>query len=87
MFKDFNIRIGIKNIKTVSQIFLKVKAPVPLFEKSNIVYNILCFNCNKVYIEQTSRTLKDGIHYIRMNVEIIKNRVGCLNIQLKRDIK
>lgn len=55
VLKNDNIKFSKTNIKTVSTIFSKLKTKLDTKEKSNIVYEIPCTECDQTYIGQTSR--------------------------------
>ena len=67
-FKDFNFKFALKNIKTVDRLFTKTKDPVPTLERSAVVYNIKCSDCQLEYIGQTSQTLKSRLTAHRSDI-------------------
>lgn len=54
-------RVAYRSIKTVKNLFSKVKDRTPVLQQSGVVYCISCVNCSRSYIGQTSRVLKDRI--------------------------
>ncbi|XP_044762030.1 uncharacterized protein LOC123319226 [Coccinella septempunctata] len=56
-----NIRIAHKPVIQVNQLFSRLKAIVPKGQKSHIVYEIPCNQCNGVYIGQTEQNLNNRI--------------------------
>lgn len=62
IFKKFNnVKLSFKNYKTIKQLFSSLKDKDDIINLSNVVYSIPCGTCEKVYIGQTSRRLKDRI--------------------------
>lgn len=61
IFKDENVKIAVRNQKTVRNLYSRLKDPIPTLLKSNVVYEIECKDCDKKYIGQTSQWLKSRI--------------------------
>lgn len=56
--KDYtNIKLARYNIKTVKQIFSKIKDPTPPGLQTNVIYNIPCKDCTACYIGMTTNKL------------------------------
>lgn len=67
MFSDkrdeLKIRIGLKSENTVyKKFFSKIKSKTPIEVQSNVIYRIPCRSCNKCYIGQTGRYLKERVY-------------------------
>lgn len=58
MFHRENVEIAFYNQKKVRNLFEKLKDPIPTLQKSNVVYDIVCEDCHKTYIERTFQWLK-----------------------------
>lgn len=56
-----NLKIANRSVLTLNSLHSKLKDKTPLTLRSNVVYRIPCKNCNKSYIGQTSRPIKDRI--------------------------
>lgn len=56
-----NLKIALKNVKTIRSLFTPLKDRTPVLLQSNVVYSIPCKDCNQLYIGQTSRALKARI--------------------------
>lgn len=61
IFKSPEIRIAKKNLKTVNLLYSKTKTPLSKFEQTNVIYQLSCVNCDKIYIGQTGRNLSGRI--------------------------
>lgn len=68
-----SIKLAHKSIKTVNQLFSKIKDKVEDDMKSNVVYKIQCNDCEGVYIGQTSRNLKHRITSHRSDIRLGKD--------------
>lgn len=67
-----NIRLAKYNIKTVNDMFTRVKDAVPLDHQTNVIYTIPCQNCSASYVGMTTNRLKTRIeghqsHYNKMD--------------------
>ncbi|XP_062709972.1 uncharacterized protein LOC134288627 [Aedes albopictus] len=67
-----NIRLAKYNVKTVKDMFTRVKDEVPLDHQTNVVYSILCNDCEASYVGMTSNRLKTRMnghqsHYNKMD--------------------
>lgn len=60
--RKHNIKAIFQSNKNNQCIFRSMKDPTPVLEKSGLVYNIPCKDCNSVYIGQTKRKLKKRIY-------------------------
>lgn len=56
-----NLRIALRNIKTVRDLYTPLKDRTPVTQRSGVVYSIPCNDCDQVYIGQTARTLQGRI--------------------------
>lgn len=59
--KQEPVKIAIKNIKTVGNLYTKLKSKTPKLLCSNVVYKLECKDCNKTYVGQTAQWLKSRI--------------------------
>lgn len=64
-----NVKIALKNVKTIQTLFSRVKDKTPLMQNSNLVYSIPCNNCEAHYVGQTARTLNYRITSHRSDIE------------------
>ena len=55
------LKVVFKPFRTMRQTLMKVKNPVPAEKKKGVVYEIPCWDCDKVYIGETGRTLKKRV--------------------------
>jgi len=51
----------VKSVLTIKSVHSNLKDKDPLISQSDVVYSIPCLSCNKTYIGQTTRLLKDRI--------------------------
>lgn len=58
ILKTNHNKIAVKNIKTIGRLFSKTKDKLGALEMSNVVYKVICRECQLPYIGQTSRNLK-----------------------------
>ena len=59
IFKNSNLQIILTYDNTIQQkILTSVKTPTPKKLKYNVVYEIICIQCNNMYIGQTCRFLQ-----------------------------
>ncbi len=56
-----NIKIANRSVLPIKSIHSNLKDKVPILAKSDVVYCIPCSSCDKTYIGQTTRQLKDRI--------------------------
>ncbi|XP_050507994.1 uncharacterized protein LOC126885465 [Diabrotica virgifera virgifera] len=62
IFKEFkNIKIANENIKTIRQLYSKMKQPLTTLECTDVVYRIECTECPASYIGETGRNLSSRI--------------------------
>ena len=54
---DVGIKVSFKPYKTLKHFLPNPKDKIPVNQKTGLVYQIPCLNCNKVYIGETKRTL------------------------------
>ena len=73
ILKYENIIISFKNVKTVGNLYTKLKDKVDKFSKFNVVYSIKCKSCHKQYIGQTSQNLKCRITQHISNIKCKPN--------------
>lgn len=77
LFLNFtNIRLALKNKVTINSLFTKLKDQDNFMNFSNVVYCIPCEDCEKKYIGQTSRKVKDRITSHRSDVR--HNKQSCM---------
>ena len=55
------MEVAMKPIHTIGRILPSPKDPLTLEENSCLVYQVLCFDCDFVYIGQTKRDLKSRL--------------------------
>ena len=61
VLNEAGVKVAIKPIHTIGRILPSPKDPLTLEEKSCLVYQVPCFDCDFVYIGQTKRDLKSRI--------------------------
>lgn len=61
IFRNDNVKIAVRNLKTVGSLYTRLKDPIPTLQKSNVVYAIDCQDCDKKYIGQTSQWWKNRL--------------------------
>ena len=59
VFRKENIQIAIKNRKTVGTVYSNLKDKIPVINRSNVVYQLNCKDCEGIYIGHTSQLLKN----------------------------
>lgn len=72
ILKNNSIKIAKYNINTVGRLFTRLKDPVPVEFKSNVIYSIPCKLCSQIYIGQTSTWLKTRISKHRSDCNLNK---------------
>ena len=55
------VKVVFRPLRTLRQILVHPKDPVPIKERNGVVYSIPCVECSSVYIGQTGRSLKQRI--------------------------
>ena len=55
------MKVALKSVHTIGRILPSSKDPFTLEEKSCLVYQVPCFDCDFVYIGQTKRDLKSRL--------------------------
>lgn len=75
IFKEENVKIAVYNTKTVGNLYSKIKDPIPVPLKSNVVYQVECASCDKSYIGQTSQWVKSRMALHKS--DITKNHERC----------
>ena len=73
-----NIRVAFTPTITLRQRLVHVKDSRPPSEMSGVVYCVPCSNCCKVYVEQTSRTLKARIEEHKRAVKYARTDSSAL---------
>ena len=58
IINESDVKVAMRPVRTIDQIFPSLKDPNNLEEKSCVVYNVPCSDCNFVYIGQTKRDVK-----------------------------
>ena len=61
VLNEAGVKVAMKLIHTIGQILPSPKDPLTLEEKSCLVYEVPCFDCDFVYIGQTKRDLKSRL--------------------------
>lgn len=61
VFKDKPIKIAVKNVKTVGNLYTRLKTKTPTSLRSNVIYKLNCRDCSQSYVGQTSQWLKSRI--------------------------
>ena len=56
MLSSYDIRVCMKPHCTLRQIFVHPKDPIPMDQRSGVVYEIPCDDCEQVYVGQTDRS-------------------------------
>lgn len=74
IFKAENIVVARKTIKSVEKVFSKLKDKTKLLNNSNVVYEIKCLTCEKVYLGQTSQNLRNRISLHKSDIKGNKQR-------------
>ncbi len=57
ILSHLNLRTCFKPLVTLRQILIHPKTKTPEYQKNGVVNDIPCGTCNKVYVEQSGRTL------------------------------
>ena len=68
LLKDHNIRLSNKSTNTLRKNLCRLKDKIETEDKTHIVYCISCKNCDKVYIGETGRHLKNRIQEHQRNI-------------------
>ena len=55
------VKLVLRPLRTLRQMLVHPKDPVPIEERKGVVYSIPCVECSSVYIGQTGRSLKQRI--------------------------
>ena len=55
------VKVVFRPLRTLRQMLVRPKDPVPIEERKGVVYSIPCVECSSVYIGQTGRSLKQRI--------------------------
>ena len=58
---EARVKVAINSAHTIDEILPSPKGTLTLKEKSCVVYQVPCFDCNFVYIGQTKRYLKSRL--------------------------
>ena len=61
VLNEAGVKVAMKPIHTIGRILPSPKDPLTLEEKSCLVYQVPCFDCDFVYIGQTKRDLKSRL--------------------------
>lgn len=56
-----NVKIAKYNLKTGHKLFSKLKDKLPLLSAYNVIYEVLCEDCQRPYVGQTSQSLKQRL--------------------------
>lgn len=60
--KKYNIKVVFQSTNRAINCFKSIRDPIPIQDKSNVLYCISCKTCNGKYIGQAERYLKRKIH-------------------------
>ena len=55
------VKVVFRPLRTLRQMLVRPKDPVPVDERKGVVYSIPCVECSSVYIGQTGRSLKQRV--------------------------
>ena len=55
------VKVVFRPLRTLRQMLVRPKDPVPVEEHKGVVYSISCVECSSVYIGQTGRSLKQCV--------------------------
>ena len=69
MLEGVDVRVRMKPHRTLRQILVNPKDPIPIQHKVGIVYRVPCKDCPKVYVGQSGRTLECRIKEHKRAVE------------------
>ena len=61
IFRREDVKIARRKIKTVGELYTKLKDKTPTLLQANVIYRLQCEDCNKYYVGQTSQRLKNRI--------------------------
>ena len=73
-----NIRVSFRPPNSLRNMLSHPKDPVPLGQKSNIVYRIPCVDCDKCYVGQTGRTFSQRVKEHQRAVKTFDANVSVL---------
>ena len=62
ILKKYDIILSNKPSNTLYKKFNNLKDPLPINAKTNVVYQLNCDNCNKVYIGETRKKVKERVN-------------------------
>jgi hypothetical protein len=62
LFKEANLKVAHKPVKYLGSHLSRLKDPVDTMEKNNVIYSVPCLNCEKRYIGETGKMLKNRLH-------------------------
>ena len=77
------MKVATKSVKTIGNILTSPKHPIAEHEKSRLVCNIPCADCEFVYVEQTKRDLKSRVAEHKRAVKNAKPDKSALCEHLK----
>ena len=81
VLNEAGVKVAMKPIHTIGRILPSPKDPLTLEEKSCLVYQVPCFDCDFVYIGQTKRDLKSRLAKHKLAIEI-KNQRNQLYVNI-----
>ena len=61
ILNEAGVKVAMKPVKTISNILTSPKDPIAEHEKSRLVFEIPCADCEFVYVGQTKRDLKSRV--------------------------
>ncbi|MBV2145486.1 MAG: GIY-YIG nuclease family protein, partial [Wolbachia endosymbiont of Pissodes strobi] len=73
IFRNEPVKLALKNVKSIGNLYSKLKDKTIALNYSNLVYSIPCNNCDKKYIGQTSQNLKNRISGHKSDIRLQKN--------------
>lgn len=74
IFSNLNIRVAKNNLLTNRTLFSNLKDRIPITQKSDVVYEIVCSTCERSYIGQCSTSLKQRISLHKSDSRLRPNR-------------
>ena len=78
ILNEAGVKVAMRPVRTIGQILPSPEDPHNPEEKSCVVYQVPCSDCNFVYIGQTKRNLKSRLSEHKLAISKIKNRKNML---------
>lgn len=80
IFKDIpNIKTANTSVLKINSIFTKLKCKDNVTNMSNVIYSIPCRDCDKIYIGQTSQTIKKRLAIHKSDCKLRPERCALAN--------